>query len=415
MGARFFDRLVWRALAALAIVLLSTSASAQVVDAHLRASVFHEPSQSSSMTVYSPQATIGATPWQWLNLHAGYAADIVSGASEAVKAGPLSNPDIVSAASVHDFRQVYSGGFTITRENTHLGASYAYGTEHDYHSNGITVNAGSNFLENNTQIELSYGRGFDKVCNVAYAATLDPTLREALDSSAGCFTGAADRQSQDVDSDDFQTAWTQTWTPVFATQLVLTGQIQHGFLSSPYRAVVIAADGETAQEHVPDNRARASVAARAKIYVRPLATTFGAGVRYYRDTWDIFSQMYELNVERYLTPGLRLLVRGRFYTQTGALFWSDDYTGGEPKYGPRGQYFTGDRELSPMQTYMVGGRLIATWHGASGSRILGALLDLSVEGSVDLLKTNLDDFTWAGQAPDNTFALIAGVAVDGDF
>lgn len=415
MIARLFDRLGWRALAALALVLVSAPASAQVVDAHLRASVFHEPSQSSSMTVYSPEATIGATPWQWLNLHAGYAADIVSGASVAVKAGPLSNPDVVSAASVHDFRQVYSGGFTITRANTHLGASYAYGTEHDYRSNGITVNAGSNFLENNTQIELSYGRGFDEVCNVAYAATLDPTLREPLASSKGCFTSAKDRQSQPVDSDDFQTAWTQTWTPVFATQLVLTGQLQHGFLSSPYRAVVIGANGETAQEHVPANRARASIAVRAKYYVRPLDMAFGAGARVYRDTWDIFSQTYELNAERYLTPGLRLLVRGRFYTQTGALFWSDDYTGGAPKYGPRGQYWTGNRELSPLQTYMVGGRLIATWHGASGQRILGALLDLSVEGSVDLLKTQLNDFTWGGKAPDNTFALIGGAAVDGDF
>jgi hypothetical protein len=32
-------------------------------------------------------------------------------------------------------------------------------------------------------------------------------------------------------------------------------------------------------------------------------------------------------------PDVRLLVHGCYYTQTRALFWSDDYTGGEPHDG----------------------------------------------------------------------------------
>ena len=55
--------------------------------------------------------------------------------------------------------------------------------------------------------------------------------------------------------------------------------------------------------------------------------------RLYRDTWAIFGQTHELDGERYMFPWLRLLVRGRYYTQTKALFWSDDYTGGEPATG----------------------------------------------------------------------------------
>ncbi len=404
-------------LALLALLITPLRVRAQVVDTRLRATVFHEPSPTSKMTVLTPSAELTVTPADFLTLAAGYSADIVSGASEAVKAGPLSPPDVVSAASVHDIRHQVNGGFTITRKHTHLGASYTYGTEHDYRSNGFSVNAGSDFLQKNTQIELSYARGFDKVCDINYAdaATRDPTLRPRLDSSKGCFTNAKDRRTLPIDLDSFQLGWTQSWTPVFTTQLVFSGQLQHGFLSNPYRAVVISTAGTAAQEHHPDNRARAAVALRAKYYVRPLATAFGIAARGYRDTWDILSQTYEISAERYMLPWLRLMLRGRFYTQTGALFWSDDYTGGEPLNGPRGQYWTGDRELSPLQNFLVGGRLRASWNGKKGDRIAGMLLGLSTEASVDLLKTKLDQFTWAGRKPDDTFAIVGGLGINGQF
>src|SRR5699024_6890703 len=109
-----------------------------------------------------------------------------------------------------------------------------------------------------------------------------------------------------------------------------------------------------------------------KYYLHTLKMALGAGVRAYRDSWDLQSMTYELDAERYIFPWLRLMVHGRFYHQTGALFWSDDYTGGEPTYGPRGQYWTGDRELSPLRSYLLGGRALATWRGRSGDRVLGA-------------------------------------------
>lgn len=408
-----------RTLAALVVALASLAAPAntraQVADLRLRTTVFHEPSPTSKMTVLTPSAQLTVSPWDFLSVNAGYHADIVSGASEAVKAGPSSPPDVVSAASVHDFRHVVNGGFTITRKHTHLGAAYTYGTEHDYRSNSFTVTAGSDFLQKNTQIEVGYGRGFDKVCNVNYPDTLSPTLRPRLGSSKGCFTGAKNRRLMPIDLDSFQIGWTQSWTPLFTTQLVFSGQLQHGFLSNPYRAVVISAAGTTAQEHEPSNRARAAVALRGKYFIKSLRTAFGADVRVYRDTWAIFSQTYEINAERYMLPWLRLKVLGRYYTQTGALFWSDDYTGGEPVNGPRGQYWTGDRELSPLHNYMAGGRLIATWNGQKGDRIAGMLLTLSTEATVDLLKTHLDQFTWAGRPPNDTFAIIGGLGVGGQF
>ena len=397
---------------ALAVAFFATGARAQVVELDLRTTIFQEPSSESEMTVITPSAELAVSPWEFLTVGAGWEADIVSGASEATKAGPvLAQPDIVSAASVTDLRHVFNGNIGVTRNDTRLSAAYSYGTERDYRSQAITVAAGSDFLQRNTQIEISYSHAFDEVCNQGYASSLSPTRRRALDSSDGCFTDDDARRTDDVDQDNFQGAWTQAWTPIFATQVVLTGSLQAGFLSNPYRSVVLAASGETAQENHPQNRARAAVALRGKLYIESLETAFGFGVRGYRDTWDILSQTYELEAERNLLPWLRLRVRGRYYTQTEALFWSDDYTGGEPEFGPRGQYWSGDRELSPMDSIMIGGRVAASWRGHTGDRIAGMFMELRAGGGVDIIETNLKDFTWGGREPDDTTALVGNLSV----
>ncbi|MEZ4374051.1 MAG: DUF3570 domain-containing protein [Polyangiaceae bacterium] len=392
----------------------SGESQAQVADLDVRTTVFSEPSPDSAMTVLNPSIKLSVTPWEALSVHAGYEADIVSGASEPTKSGAIS-PDIVSHASVTDVRHVGSGGITLRRKETTLSVTYAYGTENDYRSQSISVSGATEFLKRNTRLELSYSRGFDQVCNFNYANSLSPTLRPRLDSSAGCFTDSDERKTDDVDLDSFQGAWTQTWTPVLATQLVLTGGLQHGFLGNPYRAVVIGAGGQLAQEHHPENRARGAAALRMRYYIKGMDTAIGLGVRGYSDTWDVLSQTYELEAERYILKWLRLLVRGRYYSQSGALFWSDDYTGGEPKFGPRGQYWTGDRELSPLSSYLLGGRVLMNFHGVPGDRIIGMFLNLDASFGLDVIKTNLDEFTWGGSNVSDTFATVASVGLGASF
>jgi hypothetical protein len=397
-------------------VLCPARARAQVASLDLSSALFVEPSKSSKLTVLNPSATLAVSPANWLTFTGNYEADIVSGASESLKGGRLSAVDIVtSATKFSDTRHALTGGFTITRASTHLSASYSYGTEHDYRSNAFAVSAGTDFLQKNTQIELSYGRGFDQVCTTAYAASDGPSTRLALDNSTGCFTNAKNRAARDISLNNFQLAWTQTWTPEFATQVVLSAALQNGFLGNPYRSIVIAPAGDQALENHPDNRGRGALGVRGKYYVRSLETAFSANARLYRDTWAIFGQTYELDGERYMFPWLRLLVRGRYYTQTKALFWSDDYTGGEPATGPRGQYWSGDRELSPLSSYLIGGRLIATREGRPGARVAGMFLSCSGSFGFDALKTQLHDFTLGGKAPDDTLALLWSLGLQGSF
>jgi len=404
------------AVLAAAVTLGVGGAHAQVAEVAPRATVFVEPSKTSKLTVINPSVDVQAKPTEWLDIHAGYQADIVSGATESLKGGRLSPVDIVSSATkFKDTRHLASGGFGLSRDNTKLSATYAYGTESDYHSNSLSVQSSTSFLQKNTELTLAYARGFDRVCTTAFAASDSASVRTPLDSSKGCFTKADNRASRKVDLDNFQAGWTQTWTPLLATQLVLYGALQHGFLENPYRGVVIAPAGDQALENHPDNRLRLAVALRGRYYLRPIKLAISAGARIYRDTWDILGQTYELEAERYVLPDVRVLVRGRYYTQTEALFWSDDYTGGEPKDGPRGQYWTGDRELSPLSSYLIGGRMLFKKNAEPNRRMAFVLLSFETSFSLDILKTHLREFTWGGIEPDDTLSGVVSLGVRGTF
>ena len=400
--------------AAAATLSLSGLAAAQVVEVDVRDTIFYEPSKSSKLFVNTPAATLAVQPVDWLDVHVGYEADIVTGATEPIKSGPLA--DVVTAAThFSDVRHQFRGGAGVIRRDSHLIVDYSYGTESDYRSQGITVTAGTDFFQKNTQIELQYARGFDKVCTTNYQPATAPSGRTRLDSSDRCFTASPDRASRSVDLDTFQVGWTQAWTPVFATQMVLTGALQHGFLNNPYRSVVIAPAGQDALENHPENRARGALSLRGKYFIKPIMAAASAGMRFYRDTWDILGETAELEFEKYLTQSIRVLARGRYYHQTEALFWSDDYTGGEPVSGPRGQYWSGDRELSPLSSWMLGGRALFALQGAPGARVLGFMLRFQGMAGFDLLKTNLKNFTWSGDAPDDTTAMILSLGIRGEF
>jgi hypothetical protein len=342
----------------------------------------------------------------------GWEADIVSGASERVKTGPLSraSPDTITGASVHDVRHIGRGSVTVRRDATEMRAGGSVSVENDYKSNSFNAAARTDLFQHSTQLEIAYARNWDTVCDLAHTANTDATLRQPLDNSVGCFQpNSTTRSEVPIRTDSFQLTWSQAWTPVFTTQAVYTGQVQSGLLSDPYRAVSLSPGGQSAQEHHPSNRARQAIALRGAYYIRPFKGAVRAGVRGYRDTWDILSATFELEAEKYLLPWLRLRANGRYYNQSGALFWSDDYTGGEPEHGPRGQYWSGDRELSPFSSYLVGARAIGSW-SAGERRIAGIFEGLQGGIGFDVLFYNYRDFTLGGRKPSDTTAYIGSLS-----
>lgn len=406
------------------LLALAPPARAQVAQVDTAHTLYHEAPTRTNMTVYTPGVDVGVSPADWMTIRGGYEADVVSGASVATKAGPAYqsvNPgaDVITTASVRDVRSSPRGGITLRKGDVAYTAQYTYGTENDYRSHSIFVGARTEAYEHNTQFEISYARNFDLVCDRVQAVNATPPRFRALEDSKGCFTGGDLRTRHTLSIDGLQASWTQAWTPVFATQLVYTAQLLDGFQSNPYRSIIIG-QGLKAQEHHPDVRARQALALRLNLFVRPLKLAVRVTGRIYRDTWDVTSGTGELEAERYLTEGLRVAGRGRFYKQTGALFWSDDYTGGEPPLGPKGQYFTGDRELSPFWSLGLGLRVTyaivpAPKPEGGRARLLGLFTNAKIGASADAIQFSYDEYTLAGTPITNARAYILGLTAGGAF
>jgi len=400
------------------------AAHAQVVQVDTAHTFYHEAPTRTNMTVYTPGVDVAATPAEWITVRGGYEADVVSGASVATKAGPAYqsvNPgvDVITTASVNDLRHSPRGGFTLRKGDVAYTASYTYGTENDYRSHSLFIGARTDAYDHNTQLEISYARNFDSVCDRVQAVNDTPPRFRALEDSSGCFSDDALRRRRPLSIDGFQASWTQAWTPTFATQLVYTAQILDGFQSNPYRSIIVA-QGLKAQEHHPEVRVRQALALRFNWYLRPIKVALRVTGRVYRDTWDITSGTGELEAERYLLEGLRVSARGRFYRQTGALFWSDDYTGGDLPLGPKGQYFTGDRELSPFWSLGLGLRATYMIHPTpkpegGRSRLLGIFTHAKLGASADAIQFDYDEYTLAGIPITNARAYILGATAGAAF
>ncbi len=294
--------------------------------------IFEEYGGPLHMSVITPGVDARADMGDHVNIAAGYEADIVSGASVAIVDAPSSAPDAISGAtSLRDTRHVAHAHLTLRDETTSLRAGYVYGTEHDYRSQAFDLTARTELYERNTILEVSYARGFDSVCDISHPRDQDVVEHRRLPSSEGCFVDGSDRVARDVSLQSFQGAWSQAWTSLFSTQLVLSTQIIDGFQSNPYRAVWLGRSA--AQENHPEVRARYAAALNLRFWIKPLRGALQASVRGYRDTWDIRSVTAELAYDQSIAAGLRLRVRGRWYTQTAAAFFSEGTSGGSGTEG----------------------------------------------------------------------------------
>ncbi len=398
-----------RCLSVLVALLLAASGVARVraedgVD--VGTSLFRETGGPLHMTVLVPTAQASVNLGESATFRAGWTADIVSGASVAVVDAPAANVDAISSATVTDTRHAFSGHFELRDGLSALNLGYTHAFENDYLSNAFDVAASTDLFDRDTTLSISYARSFDGVCDLA--GSFDPVMKPRMDSSKGCFSDAATRAERSLATHTWQAAWTQALTPVLSMQLGSSAQLLHGFQSNPYRAVLI---GKTAaQEHHPEDRARYAVSAGLRLWIVPLSGALSGLARAYRDTWDMTSVTGELAYEQSIASGLRVRVRGRYYTQTAAAFYSDDYV-----LAPRGQYFTGDRELSPMRSILVGGQMLWAVPEDAKGEILGLLsgLDFTLKG--DFLHTYFDDFHYDRAPVPNTLALIATFEVHAVF
>lgn len=372
--------------------------------------IFRESGGPLNMTVINPAVAARAQVVEAFSLQAGWEADVVSGASVAVVDSPGGSEvdAITSATTLNDFRQVVRGGAGLRGDVTRLDAFYSYGWESDYRSQSLAVRAQAELFERNTILELTYNRGWDQACDLLQPEAEKAVERQRLPTSEGCFEKGKGRATRELSLHGLQGGWTQAWTPIFNTQVLASTQLLHGFQSNPYRAVWLGR--RAAQEHHPDDRARYAVGLGGRLWLRPIGGALQFMARVYRDTWDVKSVSAELAYERNLGVYFRLRARGRYYRQTGAAFYSDDYA-----LDPAGQYFTGDRELSGMSSWLAGGRLEFLPTGDRVEPLLGFIDSLRVVLKADFLRYDFPDFHYGLADVPNDTALFGTLGIESIF
>lgn len=396
-------------LGLIALFVCSPARAQSSVDA--TSTVFYEAGGPLHMLVVNPAAHANVQATDAFAIQAGWEADVVSGASVAVVDAPGASSDvdaITSATKLSDFRNVFQGGASLYGDNTRIQAGYAYGFESDYRSHGLSVGAATELFDRNTTLEIGYGRGWDTVCDLDQPQAEKAVERQRMSTSEGCFQRDRGRTEHAIDLHSLSGSWTQAWTPIFNTQWSVSSQLVSGFQANPYRAVWLGR--AAAQEHHPNERARYGTSLAARIWLRPIGGALQLSARVYRDTWDVRSASGEIAYERGFGGLLRLRVRGRYYQQSGAAFYSDDYA-----LMPRGQYFTGDRELSPMNDWQAGARLELTPDVVGSGRPLSLLDTLHFVLKADIARYKFGSFHYGNAEVPNRRSIFATVSVDATF
>lgn len=315
---------------------------------------------AGGLTVINPQLDLAVDLGDHVELSAGYAADVVSGATAAVYAVDA----VSSATTFSDTRHEGQLGLGFSGSRSRLRISAGAGRERDYTSLHVGVGASVDLPGKNTTLALSYTHNFDQVCDRdnAMATPLERRPLSGLDPCDKDWKGGVDRLDEiglpvtvwrDLAIDTAQATLSQNVTPTVVLQAGAYGQVLRGFQENPYRRVRVA--GVEAQEHLPDVRGRLALFLQAKKFIEAIGGAIHGEIRGYSDTWGVDSLAAEMAYSQYVGDSLLFRLRGRLYQQSEATFFKDAFY--YDTEGPAGAFFTGDRELAPIRNVLVGGRL----------------------------------------------------------
>jgi hypothetical protein len=311
---------------------------------------------AGGLTVIHPQADLGIDIGRNVVLDMGYAADAVTGATATTYQVDATS----SATNFSDLRHEGRLAFGFQGRRSRLVFTGVLGSERDYISRQIGAASSIDLAGRNTTVGLAYTHSWDDVCD-RENADLMPLERRALLGDDPCAKSALilgkDTPGQtvwrDLSIDTAQATLTQNISPTWNMQIALFGQVLEGFQSNPYRRVRIGT--ASPQEHIPDTRARWSITARVNRFLPALHAAAHFSARFYDDTWRVIGGDVELGYSQYLGNSLLVKFRARVFQQSAAKFFKDAFF--YENFSTAGEYFTGDRELSPVRSALLGGKL----------------------------------------------------------
>ena len=252
------------------------------------------------------------------SLSAGYYVDSVSNASI----------DVVTTASPYrETRDEYHVGLDYVHRDAHLTLNFSDSTEPDYIAKSTSMDIAQETFGGMTTVNVGFTRGEDQVFKHK-----NPQFK------------------------DFASHWmyrlgvAQILTPHWIVSLNGEAVSDEGFLSSPYRVARVF--GAAVPENDPRTRSSRSVDVRL---VGDLGShdAVHLELRHFWDNWDIKANNLEVGYSRYFGEDWLADVSTRFYSQTKALFYSDNAASDT-------LYISRNRLLSTFKDVGLGGKLTYT-------------------------------------------------------
>lgn len=233
--------------------------------------------------------------------------------------------------------------------------------EVDYTSNAVLGTISKDFFNENATLTIRGQYNTDRVGKILESGDIFFTKRHT-------FTGALNI--------------TQVLSQSTVMDLSYDIVYMKGNLSDPYRQVrIIDETGGSliVDELHPRRRWRHAGTARLTQFVPALQASLVGSYRYYGDTWNVRSHTAEVKFYKYIFKDFVFGATYRYYTQTGATFFSNSYAGSE---FAGAAYRTADYKLKPFSANNVGLSMTFLLRALGGA---GTGLDFLENSSVELM------------------------------
>jgi hypothetical protein len=256
-----------------------------------------------------------------VSLSAQYYVDAVSNASIDV---------VTTASPFKEKRTSWDFGADLLVRDSIVSLGYYKSTEPDYIAEGMNADLSHEVFGGMTTVALGFSRSKDLVGEKGTPGWIDK-----------------------ADHWQYRLGVTQILTPRWLMSANFEVVSDSGYLGSPYRVAYVF--GAAEQERNPRTRTSRAFKLRSISDTGSLLprSSLRAEYRYYYDTWDIKAHTVELGGAKYLGQSFLLDASVRSYSQTKALFYSDNADAVN-------QFNSRNRQLSTFKTLSLAAKLSYT-------------------------------------------------------
>jgi hypothetical protein len=252
-------------------------------------------------------------------------------------------------------------------EGQTLGGQFAYSTESDYQSLGLSLRDTIDFNQRNTALLLGAAYTHD----IINAATMN--------------------SEETKDTVDVMVGLTQTLDIRTLLTVNLTYGHVNGFLTDPYKVVEL--NDVLLPENRPDTKDKYVLYVALTRYVALMNASAELSYRHYTDNFGIAAGTFGLAWYQKLGPHLTVRPAVRYYSQTAADFYDVRFTGAP-------EFYSSDYRLSAFDA--VGYGLKVIWQPTPR---------FSVDAAVERYEQSARDGFTPGDAYPSSMLIIAGVRI----